>query len=188
MTYKTNKQNTVLYLNNFYSSITKFPIPWLLLQVLQRYLYDMFRWHHPQCICPMGTQLSPISQVCEDINECQELGEEACVNGDCINTLGSYECECEAGFILDNTGRICIGLFRCILFAMLVPDNRKGSCWTRLVGGRCENNLPRLTLKSECCCSVGLAWGSPCEICNQHLCDCPKGYAKARAQFFISTC
>nr|CAD7423795.1 unnamed protein product [Timema monikensis] len=118
-----------------------------------------------QCICPTGTQLSPISQVCEDINECQELGEEACVNGDCINTLGSYECECEAGFILDNTGRICI-------------DNRKGSCWTRLVGGRCENNLPRLTLKSECCCSVGLAWGSPCEICNQHLCDCPKGICK----------
>lgn len=56
-------------------------------------------------------------------------------------------------------------------------DNRKGSCWTRLVGGRCENNLPRLTLKSECCCSIGLAWGSPCEICHG-LCDCPKGYAK----------
>jgi len=56
-------------------------------------------------------------------------------------------------------------------------DNRKGSCWTRLVGGRCENNIPRLTLKSECCCSIGLAWGSPCEICHG-LCDCPKGYAK----------
>jgi hypothetical protein len=59
-------------------------------------------------------------------------------------------------------------------------DNRKGSCWTRLVGGRCENNLPRLTLKSECCCSIGLAWGSPCEVCHG-LCDCPKGYAKVRA-------
>jgi hypothetical protein len=59
-------------------------------------------------------------------------------------------------------------------------DNRKGSCWTRLVGGRCENNLPRLTLKSECCCSIGLAWGSPCEVCHG-LCDCPKGYAKVSA-------
>ncbi|PNF34940.1 hypothetical protein B7P43_G01404 [Cryptotermes secundus] len=117
-----------------------------------------------QCICPTGTQLNPVTQVCEDINECRELGPDACFNGVCVNNVGSYECECEPGFILDNTGRICI-------------DNRKGSCWTRLVGGRCENNLPRLTLKSECCCSIGLAWGSPCEICHG-LCDCPKGYAK----------
>ncbi|XP_069699509.1 fibrillin-2-like isoform X2 [Periplaneta americana] len=118
-----------------------------------------------QCICPTGTQLNPITQVCEDVNECRELGPDACFNGVCVNNVGSYECECEPGFILDNTGRICI-------------DNRKGSCWTRLVGGRCENNLPRLTLKSECCCSIGLAWGSPCEICHPGLCDCPKGYAK----------
>ena len=47
-----------------------------------------------------------------------------------------------------------------------------------MVDGRCENNLPRLTLKSECCCSVGLAWGSPCEMCNTIECDCPIGYAK----------
>jgi hypothetical protein len=53
------------------------------------------------------------------------------------------------------------------------------------VGGRCENNLPRLTLKSECCCSIGLAWGSPCEICHG-LCDCPKGYAKVSTHMWLS--
>ncbi|KAB0800679.1 hypothetical protein PPYR_06418 [Photinus pyralis] len=118
-----------------------------------------------QCICPTGTQLNPTNYVCEDIDECRELGPEACFNGECINTFGSYKCECDPGSVLDNTGRICI-------------DNRKGSCWTRLVNGRCENNLPHLSRRSECCCSVGVAWGSPCERCNTNECDCPKGYAK----------
>lgn len=31
---------------------------------------------------------------------------------------------------------------------------------------------------SECCCSIGVGWGSPCELCNKNLCECPKGYAK----------
>lgn len=52
-----------------------------------------------------------------------------------------------------------------------------------MVAGRCENNLPRLTLRAECCCSVGVAWGSPCEACRPDECGkgkdaCPKGYAK----------
>lgn len=47
-----------------------------------------------------------------------------------------------------------------------------------MIDGRCEYNLPRLALKSECCCSVGVAWGSPCELCDQSICECSKGYAK----------
>lgn len=38
--------------------------------------------------------------------------------------------------------------------------------------------MPQFSLKSECCCSVGVAWGSPCELCNKQECDCPRGYAK----------
>jgi len=47
-----------------------------------------------------------------------------------------------------------------------------------MTGGRCENNLMQLTLKSDCCCSIGLAWGSPCEPCKPEDCggDCNKGY------------
>ncbi|XP_072384771.1 fibrillin-1-like [Diabrotica undecimpunctata] len=118
-----------------------------------------------QCICPTGTQMNPKNFVCEDIDECRELGPEACFNGECVNIHGSYKCECDPGSVLDNTGRICI-------------DNRKGSCWTTLNRGRCENDLPQLSRRSECCCSVGVAWGSPCERCNRNECDCPKGYAK----------
>lgn len=103
--------------------------------------------------------------MCEDIDECDELGADVCINGICINTKGSFECECSTGYILDNTGHICM-------------DNRRGTCWTKIIDGRCENNFPRLALKSECCCSVGVAWGSPCETCDYSLCECSKGYAK----------
>lgn len=36
----------------------------------------------------------------------------------------------------------------------------------------------QLTLKSDCCCSIGLAWGSPCEPCKPEDCggECNKGY------------
>ena len=57
-------------------------------------------------------------------------------------------------------------------------DSRKGSCWTKVRDSRCEANLPGAILKSECCCSVGLAWGSPCEICSPDECPCDTGYAK----------
>lgn len=47
-----------------------------------------------------------------------------------------------------------------------------------MTGGRCENNLMQLTLKSDCCCSIGLAWGSPCEPCKPEDCggECNKGF------------
>lgn len=47
-----------------------------------------------------------------------------------------------------------------------------------MTNSRCENNLMQLTLKSDCCCSIGLAWGSPCEPCKPEDCggDCNKGY------------
>jgi hypothetical protein len=62
-----------------------------------------------QCTCPDGTVLNSQSQACEDVNECDELGLNACVAGQCINTVGSFECECPPGTILDSTGRVCLG-------------------------------------------------------------------------------
>ena len=46
----------------------------------------------------------------EDIDECKELGIDACANGHCVNIVGSYKCECADGAVLDNTGRVCIGM------------------------------------------------------------------------------
>ncbi|XP_028171170.1 fibrillin-1-like [Ostrinia furnacalis] len=138
------------------------------------------------CVCPPGTRYEPDEQLCRDIDECEgeltflvsdyERGDippafpvtelnNPCDNGRCINTHGSYECECEHGFVLDATAQHCL-------------DNRRGSCWRRVVDGQCEAAAPRPLLRQECCCSVGLAWGSPCEPCDLDHCPCPKGFAK----------
>lgn len=53
--------------------------------------------------------LNSQSQACEDVDECDELGLNACVAGQCINTVGSFECECPPGSVLDSTGRVCLG-------------------------------------------------------------------------------
>lgn len=45
-------------------------------------------------------------------------------------------------------------------------DSMKGTCWLNIQDGRCEVNINGATLKSECCSTLGAAWGSPCERCE----------------------
>lgn len=45
-------------------------------------------------------------------------------------------------------------------------DIMKGTCWLNIQEGRCEVNINGATLKSECCATLGAAWGSPCERCE----------------------
>lgn len=56
-----------------------------------------------------------------DVNECSEnLG--VCINGACINTDGSFRCECPFGYNLDYTGVNCVG--KCVGSAcfLLLPS------------------------------------------------------------------
>ncbi|KFM57240.1 Fibrillin-1, partial [Stegodyphus mimosarum] len=117
-----------------------------------------------QCTCPTGTRHNVLTNICEDIDECKERGSEICIGGTCFNTQGSYQCECEPGSALDASRNICI-------------DNRRGACWMTVKEGRCENNIKFPMLKSECCGSVGKAWGSPCQLCSEIERRCPKGFA-----------
>uniref|UniRef100_A0A3Q3VKY1 EGF-like domain-containing protein n=1 Tax=Mola mola TaxID=94237 RepID=A0A3Q3VKY1_MOLML len=43
---------------------------------------------------------------CLDIDECADKNKTTC-SQICINTLGSYRCECEKGYLLDKDGRTC---------------------------------------------------------------------------------
>lgn len=43
-----------------------------------------------------------------DVNECLE-SPGICSNGQCINTDGSFRCECPMGYNLDYTGVRCVG-------------------------------------------------------------------------------
>lgn len=45
-------------------------------------------------------------------------------------------------------------------------DSTKGTCWLKVQEGRCEANLHGASLRSECCATLGAAWGSPCERCE----------------------
>uniref|UniRef100_A0A8I3N2X4 Adhesion G protein-coupled receptor E1 n=1 Tax=Canis lupus familiaris TaxID=9615 RepID=A0A8I3N2X4_CANLF len=62
--------------------------------------------------------------ICTDINECLSSG--VCQgHAECINTLGSYKCRCQVGFIAHNS--ICEGIpFKCK--EDVIPDNE----WVQL--------------------------------------------------------
>lgn len=47
-----------------------------------------------------------------DINECQELPG-LCQGGSCINTFGSFQCECPRGYTLNTDTRVCEGKGKC---------------------------------------------------------------------------
>ncbi|KAI5931925.1 Fibrillin-2 [Manis javanica] len=85
-----------------------------------------------------------------------------CSRGSCTNTAGSYVCLCPCGFAssLDSS--------RCL-------DQRAGTCFWVLVGGRCAKDLTGHDTgrqcccdksRSECCCaSPDRGFGGPCQLC-----------------------
>ncbi|XP_025841448.2 fibrillin-3 isoform X4 [Vulpes vulpes] len=113
------------------------------------------------CSCPQGFSFRQDMETCEDIDECLS---NPCVNGACRNLAGSYACECAPGSRLGPSGTMCL-------------DSIKGTCWLKVQDGRCEANLPGASLRSQCCATLGAAWGSPCERCEPDP-ACARGFAR----------
>ena len=55
------------------------------------------------CSCPKGFFLTP-NRVCADLNECS-TSHECHTKAKCTNSIGTYDCKCETGFI--GNGRNC---------------------------------------------------------------------------------
>ncbi|KAG9337036.1 hypothetical protein JZ751_029895, partial [Albula glossodonta] len=116
-----------------------------------------------RCNCNIGFEVDSSGHTCQDIDECQS---NPCVNGDCKNTPGSFSCQCPSGSVADSSGTQCV-------------ETTKGTCWLKLIDGRCEININGATLKSHCCATLGEAWGSPCAACPKEP-FCSKGYARVK--------
>lgn len=117
-----------------------------------------------------------------DLNECLFMVD-ACSGGECINTDGSFRCECPVGYVLDETGRRCVDVNECATSQSICGN---GTC----------SNVPG---SFECSCNDGFAPGSNqvCEDVNECLefgnqcafrchnaigsyrCICPYGYTLA---------
>lgn len=90
-------------------------------------------------LCPEGVGRGDKG---EDLNECDFMTN-PCDGGECINTDGSYRCECPAGYVLDSTGKKCVDENECKINVNICGN---GTC-TNLQGG------------FECICADGFAPG-----------------------------
>jgi|SRR5690554_4468735 len=66
---------------------------------------------HFICECQPG--YSGSGTQCDDINECAPNSEICGPGGTCINSPGSYRCECDSGFVLNNASNICEDVNEC---------------------------------------------------------------------------
>ena len=55
-----------------------------------------------------------VLSILSDIDECRAMPN-ACENGRCVNTMGSYRCICDHGYQTDVSGNRCIDINECNL-------------------------------------------------------------------------
>ncbi|XP_051723212.1 latent-transforming growth factor beta-binding protein 1 isoform X4 [Ctenopharyngodon idella] len=110
----------------------------------------------PLIECPQGYKRLNATR-CIDIDECQIQG--VCPNGNCINTMGSFRCICNPGFVPDPTLTTCFPETPAL-------REEKGDCFRFVSPGKqCLHPVSTQLSKQLCCCSVGKAWGPHCDRC-----------------------
>lgn len=124
------------------------------------------------CTCQTGYTLAPDGKTCVDVNECKD--EKLCQGKarECVNTAGSYRCECQFGFVEEDG--VCVdsscsdcehlkcekhqGVYRCIC--------RDGFRVSPTNANRCEQYCTEMECPADC----------PVKDSNQTSCYCPHGY------------
>jgi len=69
--------------------------------------------HEILCGLVPGQIMNPITNHSEEIDECA-LMPTMCTHGRCMNTPGSFECQCERGYVYDQDSHQCIDENECL--------------------------------------------------------------------------
>lgn len=98
------------------------------------------------------------------MDECQDPN--SCVDGQCVNTEGSYNCFCTHPMVLDPSEKRCIRPTESHE-QIEETDVYQDLCWEHLSDEYvCSRPLVgKQTTYTECCCLYGEAWGMQCALC-----------------------
>ena len=101
---------TLLWLLYMYAAMV------IVLSIYHLHVYHVLCTRYCPVLCVI---LTPVFCVlCVDGNEC--FTQKGGCNHQCINTLGSYECKCNAGYSLEEDGKTCSSEFYNYIVVILI--------------------------------------------------------------------
>ncbi|XP_057293735.1 uncharacterized protein LOC130622302 [Hydractinia symbiolongicarpus] len=96
-----------------------------------------------KCDCKKG--FTKRNEKCEDTDECKFSS--TCGPGTCINTIGSYLCECDHGFTLNDDNTTCIDVDECRISKVSLCNGTYQSCKNEYGSYACITEKPNTELK-----------------------------------------
>ena len=106
------------------------------------------------------------NNICVDINECSS-NNGGCQHN-CYNTVGSYYCTCNTGWVLSSNGQTCTGMslsmheIYCIIIIICVDAIECSSS----INGGCDQNCYNTVGSYYCTCNTGWVLASNGQTCT----------------------